>query len=117
MNINNFQKSLTGILALALIVGMISPAFAGVSECQDDSDCDFPVRDQCTINLCNTETNTCETGPDPECEVPVAGEIASIDSSALVVGGLASSAVWMIPVVAGIAGASIYLVKFRTNRD
>ena len=48
---------------------------------------------------------------------PVAGELLSIDSSALVIGGLASSAVWMIPAVAGIAGAGIYLVKLRANRD
>lgn len=48
---------------------------------------------------------------------PVAGELLSLDSSALVVAGLASSAVWMIPAVAGIAGAGVYLVKLRTNRD
>ena len=48
---------------------------------------------------------------------PVAGELLSLDSSALVVAGLTSSAVWMIPAVAGIAGAGIYLVKLRTNRD
>jgi len=50
-------------------------------------------------------------------ESPVAGELLSLDSSALVVAGLASSAVWMIPAVAGIAGAAVYLVKFRANRD
>ncbi len=47
---------------------------------------------------------------------PVAGELLLVDSSALVIGGLASSAVWMIPIVAGIAGAGLYLVKLRTNR-
>jgi len=47
----------------------------------------------------------------------VAGDLLSVDSSALVVAGLTSSAVWMIPTVAGIAGAGIYLVKFRSNRD
>ena len=47
----------------------------------------------------------------------VAGELLSVDSSALVIGGLASSAIWMIPMVAGIAGTGIYLVKTRTNRD
>jgi hypothetical protein len=35
----------------------------------------------------------------------------------MIIGGLASSAVWMIPAVAGIAGTGIYLVKFRANRD
>ncbi|MDH3277146.1 MAG: hypothetical protein OEL77_02810 [Nitrosopumilus sp.] len=53
-----------------------------------------------------------------ECPAPsVAGDLLSIDSSALVIGGLASSAVWIIPAVAGIAGAGMYLVKLRTNRD
>jgi len=53
-------------------------------------------------------------GPD---EKPVAGELLPLDSSALVVAGLASSAVWMIPAVAGVAGAGIYLIKLRTNRE
>ena len=52
-----------------------------------------------------------------DCSAPVAGELLSLDSSALVIAGLTSSAVWMIPTVAGIAGAGIYLVKLRTNRD
>ena len=47
----------------------------------------------------------------------VAGELLSLDSSALVIAGLTGSAVWMIPTVASIAGAGIYLVKTRTNRD
>lgn len=48
---------------------------------------------------------------------PVAGELVSIDSSALVIAGLASSMVWMIPAVAGIAGAGVYLLKFRGNKE
>jgi len=49
-------------------------------------------------------------------EQPVAGELLSINSSALVIAGLGSM-IWMIPAVAGIAGAGIYLIKFRTSRD
>ena len=52
-----------------------------------------------------------------EIEKPVAGELLSLDSSALVVAGLTSSAIWMIPTLAGIAGAGVYLVKLRANRD
>lgn len=52
-----------------------------------------------------------------EVPTPVAGELLSIDSSALVIAGLTGSAAWMIPTIAGIAGAGLYLVKFRTNRD
>ena len=52
-----------------------------------------------------------------EKEIPVAGEFLSINTSALLITGLTSSAVWMIPTIAGLAGAGIYLVKFRANRD
>jgi hypothetical protein len=45
----------------------------------------------------------------------VAGELLSLDSSALVISGLTSSMVWMIPAVAGITGAGVILVKFRKN--
>ena len=47
---------------------------------------------------------------------PVAGELLSLDSSALVIAGL-SSMIWMISTVAGLVGAGVYLVKFRANRD
>jgi len=47
----------------------------------------------------------------------VAGELLSLDSSALVIAGLTSMSLWMIPTVLGLAGAGIYLVKFRANRD
>jgi len=46
----------------------------------------------------------------------VAGELLPLDNTALVIAGL-SSMIWMVPVVAGLAGAGIYLVKFRANRD
>lgn len=65
-----------------------------------------------SILVTGDETEECL--PDGE---PVAGELLSLDTSSLVIGGLVSSAVWMIPAVAGIAGAGIYLVKLRTNRD
>jgi len=51
----------------------------------------------------------------PVVEQPVAGELLSIDSSALVIAGLTSMSIWMIPTVLGLAGAGIYLVKFRTK--
>jgi len=42
-----------------------------------------------------------------------AGELLPIDSSALMIAGLTSMTVWMIPTVLGLAGAGVYLVKFR----
>jgi len=52
----------------------------------------------------------------PPVTTPVAGELLSLDSSALVIAGLTSGALWIIPTVAGITGAGVYLVKFRANR-
>ena len=46
-------------------------------------------------------------------EPQVAGELLPIMSSALVIAGVSTIAVWMIPTVLGLAGAGVYLVKFR----
>ena len=74
-----------------------------------------------TINFTRVDPSTIAvniwTTSFDEPEDPVAGELLSVDSSALVIAGLTGSAVWMIPTIAGIAGAGIYLVKLRTNRD
>ena len=51
------------------------------------------------------------------CPVKVGGELLPIDSTALMLAGLQSSAIWMLPVLAGIAGTGFYLVKFRTNKE
>jgi len=46
-------------------------------------------------------------------EQQVAGELLPLDSSALMIAGLTSMTVWMVPAVAGLAGVGVYLVKFR----
>ena len=54
----------------------------------------------------------------PVCEVvdeKVGGEFLPIDSTALVLAGLQSSAIWMLPALAGIAGAA-FGELFYTNR-
>jgi hypothetical protein len=45
----------------------------------------------------------------------VGGEFLSIDNTALMLAGIQSLSVWMIPTLAGIAGAGFYLVKLRRN--
>jgi len=45
----------------------------------------------------------------------VAGELLPLDSSALMIAGLTSMTVWMVPTVLGLAGAGVYLVKFRKH--
>jgi len=47
---------------------------------------------------------------------PVGGELFPIDTTSLMLAGLQSSAIWMIPTLAGLAGAGFYLIKFRTNK-
>ena len=48
---------------------------------------------------------------------PVGGELLPIDNTALLLAGIQSSAIWMLPALAGIAGAGLYLVKTRMNKD
>jgi len=43
----------------------------------------------------------------------VSGELLPIMSSALVIAGVSTIAIWMIPTVVGLAGIGVYLVKFR----
>jgi len=50
-------------------------------------------------------------------DVMVGGELLPINNTSLLLAGLSSSAIWMIPTLAGLAGAGLYLVKFRANRD
>ena len=52
---------------------------------------------------------------DVQHDQPVAGELLPLDSSALMIAGLTSMSVWMVPVVAGLAGVGVYLVKFRKH--
>jgi hypothetical protein len=47
--------------------------------------------------------------------VTVAGELLSLDSTALFVSGISSSAIWMVPMLAGIAGAGVYFIRARTH--
>jgi len=46
----------------------------------------------------------------------VGGELLSIDSTALMLAGLQSSAIWMLPVLAGAAGVGAFYIKTRMNR-
>ena len=52
------------------------------------------------------------TTPEP---TVVGGEFSPIDSTVLVLAGLQTSAIWMIPVLAGAAGATAFYLKTRKN--
>jgi len=44
---------------------------------------------------------------------PVDGELLPIDNTALLLAGLQTSAIWMLPILAGAAGAGIAAFKLR----
>jgi len=179
---NNTQKLLAGVLALVLVAGMTSPAFAQEPEIEctiiqnqmvdmqigenekvlipKTIECDSVINalaigdDTCEINnplgfsdLSGLGTNTitfdeivenagnlneehctikwsvageaANTSVTQELwfnvpeEQPVAGELLPLDTSALMIAGLTSMTVWMVPTIAGLAGVGVYLVKFR----
>ena len=47
----------------------------------------------------------------------VGGELLPIDNTVLLLAGMQSMTVWMVPTVLGLAGAGVYLVKFRANKE
>jgi hypothetical protein len=47
----------------------------------------------------------------------VGGEFLPIDTTALMLAGIQSSAIWMLPALAGIAGAGAYFVRTRMNKE
>jgi len=71
--------------------------------------------DACTDNSCDPVLGcTFTPSNDPICQpTPVAGELLPLDSTALLLAGIQSMTVWMVPTVLGLAGAGVYLVKFR----
>jgi len=58
---------------------------------------------------------------DPFCIPPdddiIGGEFLPIDSTALLLAGLQSSAIWMLPLLAGAAGVGAYYIKTRMNKE
>jgi len=48
---------------------------------------------------------------------PVGGELLPIDSTALVLAGIQTSAIWMLPVLAGAVGVGAYYIKTRMNKE
>ena len=132
---------LTATLSITIVTLFLAPAgtnlaFAGplpVSFCGDGvcapidgedaltcpADCELPVSFcldvVCLVgDVCDPNTGLClpENGNGAQ---PVAGELLPLDSSALMIAGLTSMSVFMIPTVLGLAGAGVYLVKFRKH--
>ena len=51
------------------------------------------------------------------CPVQVGGELLPIDSTALLLAGLQSSAIWMLPVLAGVAGSAFGVLYIKSRRN
>jgi len=47
----------------------------------------------------------------------VGGNLLPVDSTALMLAGLQSSAIWMLPVLAGAAGVGAFYIKSRMNKE
>ncbi len=132
------RKYVLPIIFAALISTVSLPtmqAFAGANcallDCDDGDQCTIdtcvtdvgcmndPVdcndENQCTDDSCDPGTGACIFDPNPVCEEQVAGKLLPLDSTALLIGGLTSMTVWMIPTVLGLAGAGVYLVKYRAR--
>ena len=60
-------------------------------------------------------TMTVTQNPAGEVCTPVAGGYISIDSTALLLAGASANAVWILPMVVGLAGAGIYLTRSKFN--
>ena len=111
MKIKKTIPILFSVLAVASIIsigvlGNSQSAYAGFSNFCRGVLCDQGF-------VCEPDTGDCV----PEVDEQVAGELLPLDSTALMIAGLSTIAVWMVPAVAGLAGVGVYLVKFRANRD
>ena len=47
----------------------------------------------------------------------IGGELLPIDTTALLLAGIQSSTIWMLPALAGIAGAGAFFVRTRMNKE
>ena len=59
----------------------------------------------------------CQLIPQPPTDPAVAGELLPMNTSALMIAGLSSMSIWMVPTILGLAGAGIYFVKYRAHKE
>jgi hypothetical protein len=50
------------------------------------------------------------------CNTPVGGQSLTLNTTSLLVAGMYANAIWMVPVLAGIAGTVTYMARFRTTK-
>jgi len=74
------------------------------------------------INVIESGQEQTFGGDEPITTIPsicpvVGGELLSIDSTALVLAGLQTSAIWMLPVLAGVAGSAFGILYIKSRRN
>ena len=139
MKINSL---LAATLAFVLVAGLGTPALAGSEfsagscTCQEDPPEGpiFIVDFFCFVGSCaelEAECNalcggiletSCTALQEPNQFCPVipdivGGEFLSIDSTALLLAGLQTSAIWMLPVLAGVAGSAFGILYIKSRRN
>ena len=115
------MNKLIPLLAFSILllvpVGAQNAFAGGFTDC---AQCES-FRTQCLAGVnpdiveCNSIADQCLE--DLMCSPVVGGESLSVDSTALMLAGLQSSAIWMLPILAGAAGAGAFYIKSRMNKD
>jgi len=101
--------------------------YYGVAENEDDAETALTVIDAELFSLGQSSTTDGPTlgtpwtfiwafeGVGGVSQFPVGGEFLPIDNSALLIAGVSANAVWILPMLAGLAGAGIYLTRSKFN--
>ena len=105
-------------------LGQIGPANFALAVGESKA---FQASTEIFVDTKNTAVIVCLTGVEPPMVTDTAmatvtiifvgGEFLPIDSTALMLAGLQTSAVWILPAVAGLAVTGYYLVKFRSKEE
>ena len=132
-NFNNSHKLLTGILALVLVAGMTTPAFAGGEKlfeeaCPDDCevlaliilfedspDCEGDFDSFCEKDLEFLLNQCIKQSSESSC--PVGGEVGSMSTTSLLVAGAqANMGLWSLALVGIVGAAAAVTYKLKSNK-
>jgi len=133
---NNTQKLLAGFLALVLVAGMTTPAFAGIvgdfdEECPDDCEalalellleeqpsCGDDFDSICEGNLGFIIEQCIRDSSDRFCpSQPIGGTVGSLDTATLLVAGAqANMGLWSLALVGMVAAGAAIIYKTKSKK-